>query len=95
MVFVLRHFKKWNDLRTTYQALWRTDFDETPFFPEISDDNNPKANKMNGASCTPGKSGTSTKLTKKGGAKKGGYGGGAKKGGFGGGAKKGAGAGGN
>ena len=49
-----------------------------PFYPSIADDVNPKANKMNGASCTmPGMSGTTPK---QGEFKKGGQGGGARKG---------------
>ena len=52
-VFVLRHYKKWNNLRTTYQAMLKTDFNGVLFLPQIDDDINPKAKKMNGASCTP------------------------------------------
>ena len=73
MVLVLRHYKKWNDLRTTYKALLKTDFDGVPFLPQIDDDMNPKANKMNGASCTPpGKGVSPTKKQEgRGGSKKG------------------------
>ena len=73
MVFVLRHFKKWNDLRTTYHALLKLDFDRIPFLPQIDDDMNPKANKMNGASCTPPGKGVSPtkKQAGRGGSKKG------------------------
>ena len=73
MVFMLRHYKKWNYLRTTYQALLKTDFNRVPFLPQIDDDMNPKANKMNGASCTPpGKGVSPTKKQEgRGGSKKG------------------------
>ena len=50
-----------------------------PLYPSIADDVNPKANKMNGASCTmPRMSGTTPK---QGEFKKGGQGGGVRKGG--------------
>ena len=59
---MLRHYKKWNDLQTTYHALLKTDFDRVLFLPQIDDDMNPKANKINGASCTlPGKRVSPTK----------------------------------
>ena len=53
MVFMLRHYKKCNYLRTTYQALLKTDFNRVPFLPQIDDDMNPEENKINGTSCTP------------------------------------------
>ena len=49
MVFMLRHYNKRYDLRANYQALLKTDFDGVLFLPQIDDDMNPKANKMNGA----------------------------------------------
>ena len=49
------------------------DFNKVPFLPQIDDDMNPKANKMNGASCTPpGKGVSPTKKQEgRGGSKKG------------------------